>query len=1005
MIGTRLAHYEVVRKLGSGGMGEVFAARDTKLNRQVALKLLPESLADDPVRLARFEREAKSVAALSHPNIVTIYAVEEADGVRFMTMELIIGQTLDQLIPREGMPVKEFLDIAVPLADAVAAAHERNILHRDLKPANIMVDDAGRVKVLDFGLAKINEQRSGPDGMTQMLTGDFTGEGKILGTIAYMSPEQAEGRSLDHRSDIFSLGILLYEMITGKRPFDGETNISVLSSILKDDPDSVSDVRQAIPLPIARLIQRTLAKQPDQRYQTAADLRRDLKEIRRDLETGELLSSRLHSDVSRVSKLGAYLPGSKVVVVEASSWLRYGALAVAVVAVLTIGYFGLRDRVEPGPRVGQPPAFPTSLDGQLSVAVFYFDNISGDPELEWLRSGLTEMLVTDLSQIPGVRVLATDRLYSMLQGMGRLGDSTTSGEVVGEIARLAGMNRAIVGSFARAGDEIRINARIQDPDSSEVLSSGSVQGSVDELFDLVDELHAWIEASFDMSHADHDAALSGGAMGYRDIEEVTTDNIEAFRFYNEGVELNLQSKYRDAVPLLERAVELDPDFAMAHAKLSVAHGNLGDKEIAARYAQRAFDMADRLPPRERHYIRGRDLGMDPRTITELLDEYAKAVESYPDHLAARTNLAQGLMDLERFDEAIEHFEELRQARDSFAPNAYSMAFAYAARGRVADAVTVLREYVEANPDNAEGYFNLAAGLARNSAYDEALEELATANRLVPEYRKRVLRWGILVMQERWDEARAETRTMLQDPNPKAKFEGYLALSAQNLYFGQAATARTALQEAGTLFPPGSMEHQRALGAQVELARSLADAELTLERTEELRRTAPEPANPQLVALNEMVGRVLAGDEARARQVADAFRESIAGVPLTEIRQRRAEAQIDGVIAWASGDLEAAVPHLRTTLELLPTRDLSDEGLAMRFILAESLWLGGHEEAAARELRAVEEASMPRVDNPIMSRGLVNSERCQKVSGNCWKPSDVKNASPVLTMSSSLIRER
>ena len=202
------------------------------------------------------------------------------------------------------------------------------------------------------------------------------------------------------------------------------------------------------------------------------------------------------------------------------------------------------------------------------------------------------------------------------------------------------------------------------------------------------------------------------------------------------------------------------------------------------------------------------------------------------------------MNLERFDEAIEHFEELRQARDSFAPNAYSMAFAYAARGRVADAVTVLREYVEANPDNAEGYFNLAAGLARNSAYDEALEELATANRLVPEYRKRVLRWGILVMQERWEEARAETRTMLQDPNPKAKFEGYLALSAQNLLLRPGGHSENRAAGGGdTVPPPAAWNTSARSGQQVELARSVADAELTLERTEELRRTAPEPAKP------------------------------------------------------------------------------------------------------------------------------------------------------------------
>jgi len=264
MIGKLLGHYEIGPKIGAGGMGEVYIANDAKLHREVALKVLPVTLADDPDRLERFAREAKTVAALNHPNIVTIYSVEEADGIQFMTMELIRGQTLDELIPDSGMPVKQFLEIAVPLADAIAAAHARGVQHRDLKPPNVMVDENGRLKVLDFGLAKQRDS-SGPEGVTQMLTSELTGEGKIIGTVSYMSPEQAEGKSLDHRSDIFSLGILMYEMITGKRPFAGETNLSILSSILKDDPRSVSDVRDSIPIPIARLIQRALAKQPGRR--------------------------------------------------------------------------------------------------------------------------------------------------------------------------------------------------------------------------------------------------------------------------------------------------------------------------------------------------------------------------------------------------------------------------------------------------------------------------------------------------------------------------------------------------------------------------------------------------------------------------------------------------------------------------------------------------------------------------------------------------------------------
>ena len=248
MIGQALAHYEIVRLLGKGGMGEVYVAEDTKLGRRVALKVLPEETAADPDRRARFQREARAVAALNHPNIVTLHSVEEADGVHFITMELIEGKTLGELIPRKGFTPDRLLEIAIPLADAVSSAHRAGITHRDLKPDNIMVDDRGRLRVLDFGLAKLHDPEDPDDGETQAPTAVVeTGEGKILGTVAYMSPEQAEGKAVDPRSDVFSLGTILYEMATGERPFRGETSMSTIGAILKDEPASVTDHNPSLP--------------------------------------------------------------------------------------------------------------------------------------------------------------------------------------------------------------------------------------------------------------------------------------------------------------------------------------------------------------------------------------------------------------------------------------------------------------------------------------------------------------------------------------------------------------------------------------------------------------------------------------------------------------------------------------------------------------------------------------------------------------------------------------
>ena len=272
-------------------MGEVFVAEDTRLNRRVALKVLSDLMAADPERRQRFEREAQAIAALNHPNIVTIHSVEEADGIPFLTMELVEGKPLGEVIPPRGLPVDMVLRVAIAISDAIAAAHQRGITHRDLKPANVIVTPEGRVKVLDFGLAKLQEAEltGQATDVTRVATTELTGEGRIIGTVSYMSPEQAEGKPVDHRTDIFSLGVMLHEMATGERPFKGDTNVSIISSILKDTPSSITDITSALPAGLARVIRKALAKDPSRRYQTAADLRNDLEELKQELDSGVTL--------------------------------------------------------------------------------------------------------------------------------------------------------------------------------------------------------------------------------------------------------------------------------------------------------------------------------------------------------------------------------------------------------------------------------------------------------------------------------------------------------------------------------------------------------------------------------------------------------------------------------------------------------------------------------------------------------------------------------------------
>ncbi|HSA91653.1 MAG TPA: serine/threonine-protein kinase, partial [Terriglobales bacterium] len=323
--------------LGAGGMGEVYRATDTKLGRDVAIKVLPADMAQDPERLARFQREARTIAALNHPHIVTIFSVEEADGIHFLTMELVEGLSLDRLIPEGGFPVERIIELTGALAAALAAAHEKGIVHRDLKPANVMVTNEGSVKVLDFGLAK-EQHAANPTDATLTSAGD-TAAGVVLGTVPYMSPEQISGRPVDHRTDIFSLGVVLHEMATGKRPFEGGSSAELASAILRDVPAPVTDVRANLPGDLARIIRRCLEKDPRHRMQTARDVANEFRDLAR----------------------------------QASQAVPAAAPAAADVA--TISGFG----------------------GRPAIAVLPFDNLSGDPEQEYFADGLAEDLITRLS--------------------------------------------------------------------------------------------------------------------------------------------------------------------------------------------------------------------------------------------------------------------------------------------------------------------------------------------------------------------------------------------------------------------------------------------------------------------------------------------------------------------------------------------------------------------------------------------------------------------------------
>ncbi|MFQ5526111.1 MAG: protein kinase [Thermoanaerobaculia bacterium] len=794
MIGTTLAHYKITYKLGHGGMGEVYLAEDTRLKRKVALKVLSTDLAGDPDRLARFQREAETVAGLNHPNIVTLYSVESEDDVHFITMELVEGKTLDQVIPSGGLSLNKVFELATPFADALSAAHEKGIIHRDLKPANVMVNDEGRIKVLDFGLAKPLEEKASEQEATQLMTE----EGKILGTIPYMAPEQVQGKPLDRRSDIFSMGVMLYEMVTGSRPFQGETSADLISTILRDDPVPVTEFNLELPHHLGRIIRHCLEKDPKRRYQSALDVRNELEGLRKEVEAGAVSTQSGIREASLASESAAPPSSAVSATVEGADpaapfsrkWIVQAAGAALIVAVvlLTIKLVG-----KPGERVasGAPASAPVAVESdQPSVAVMFFDNLSGDPELDWLRNGLTDMLVTDLSQSPDLRVLSTNRIYQILSDMKKLDERITSFEVIREVAEEAAADTVILGSFAKLGETIRISITIQEAQTGEILKSDSVDANAQEdIFDRIDDLSRNIRQSIELP-------AKPAAVADRDLAEVSTQSVEAYRHYVEAERLHYESRDFEAIEFYRKAVEADPEFAMAWAKLSTAHGNTGRQAEALEYAEKAIEHLDRLTEPERAYVEGKYFGRSLATYNRAIETYTSTLARYPHLTSLTNNLAVLYSGVWMYDEAIAMFEQGIAHGDRF-PGTYSgLAGAYLAKGETEKAFRVLDGFAESDPTTFSTYVNRAGLFLTVGDTERAKADVAKAEELQPGYfALEFTRYTIGVLEKDWKQAEAAIQKLRALPFPFAK-SASLGLEINLLFYrGRMAEGRSRVQPA------------------------------------------------------------------------------------------------------------------------------------------------------------------------------------------------------------------
>jgi non-specific serine/threonine protein kinase len=507
-IGQSISHYQVTRTLGSGGMGVVYEAEDTRLGRRVAVKFLPEAMAQDGQLIERFQREARAASALNHPNICTIHAIEQHGGQHFIVMELLEGQTLGQMMTRQPLPMEKLLPMAIQIADALESAHAKGIVHRDIKPANLFVSDRGQVKVLDFGLAKmepaeISPGATTPSKMDTMVGGGLTSPGAAVGTVAYMSPEQARGHLVDARTDLFSLGTVLYQMSSGKMPFPGDTSAVIFDAILNREPVPLTEENPEVPPEFGRILSKLLEKDRALRCQSATELKTDLSRLKRDLESG---SKRAAADASD-SKGGA-------------------------------------GKLNDG-RGGTAKLSPS----MKSVAVLYFENLSGVREDEYLRDGITEDIITELSKIRGINT------YSRPTVLAFRDKQVTPGQV-GQQLKAA---YVLTGSLRRAGNRLRITTQLVDTNTDFPLWSERYDREMKDVFEVQDEIARKIAEALRVT------------LSPQELEALAikpTENLQAYDLYLRGKRYARRQTRQDlefALQMFENAVTIDPSFALAYA--------------------------------------------------------------------------------------------------------------------------------------------------------------------------------------------------------------------------------------------------------------------------------------------------------------------------------------------------------------------------------------------------------------------------------------------------------